>query len=267
VRRLVAVVLLTPAIAYADDPCENPVVDPVVTPVRDVYLDAQRNACLRNEVSAGLSSHALIDTPGFHGVLGGDLALGGRIVVRNVNELSAQIRLVDFAFVQNAVNKVTNTGVGPIVLGAAAGTPIGEGARAALVARLELPYTRDQMDTTRTSGELAGVLTGRLAGAFTLDARLGVLGMVASSVAGDTSRLAFRAGADIAWIARPHVAFQAGADLMAGWTHGFDHLLLRAGVHWAVHGGPWRLRAGAGMPVGGSERTNAIVDLTLVHDL
>jgi len=146
--------------------------------------------------------------------------------------------------------------------------PISDPARSALILRVELPFTRDQMDTTRSSGELGGVLTGDLGHRVTLNGRLSILGMHASSLAGSTSRLAFRAGTDLVWTTRSqHVGLQAGADLMAGWTHGFDAVLLRAGVHWAVHGGPWRFRSGVGAPVGGTERTNAIVDITLLHDL
>ena len=60
-----------PSLASAD-PCEA-VRDPVVTPVRDAYLDTQRSACLRDEAFVALAPHVLIDKPGFHGALGGDL--------------------------------------------------------------------------------------------------------------------------------------------------------------------------------------------------
>jgi hypothetical protein len=263
-------VLMVPAIAFADptDVCDHAIVDPIVTPVRDAYLDAQRSACFRNELSAGLDAHALIDTPGFHGVLGGDLALGGRMVIKKAHELSLHIRVVDYEFVQNAVNKVTNTGVGPIVIGAAAGKPMSDTSRIAAVLRVELPFTRDNMDTTRSAGEVGVVVTGWLGHRFVLNARLSLLGMHASSTAGSTSRLAFRAGTDIVWKPQTrNVAFQAGADVMAGWTHGFDAVIARAGIHWAIHGGPWRFRSGVGVPIGGTERTNAILDITVLHDL
>jgi len=272
-KLVVLIVLLAPAFAgaddaHGDDPCTAAVIDPVVTPVRDIDLDAQRSACMRQDVSARLLSHALIDTPGFHGVLGGDLALGGHLIIRKAHELSAQLRVVDFSFVQNAVNKVTNAGFGPLVLGAAAGNWIGAGARGAIALELELPYTRDQMDTLHVSGQLAGLVTGKLADRVILHARLGTLGMYAESVAGSTHRLAFRAGTDIAWHVRARVALMGGADISAGWSHGFDHVLLRAGVHWRMtRGGDWRLRAGLGAPVGGAERTNAVLDLAVVHGL
>ena len=270
-KRAVLVLLLVPGIAFADPAdtvCDKPIVDPIVTPVRDAYLDAQRSACFRNELSAGLDAHALIDTPGFHGVLGGDLMLGGRMVVKKAHELSLHIRVVDYEFVQNAVNKVTNTGIGPIVLGAAAGKPMSDTSRIAAVLRLELPFTRDNMDTTRSAGEVGGVVTGWLGHRFVLNARLSILGMYASSTAGSTSRLAFRAGTDVVWKPQTrNVGFQAGADVMAGWTHGFDAVIARAGIHWAIRGGPWRFRSGVGVPIGGTERTNAILDVTVLHDL
>lgn len=250
--------LLIPAIASAD-PCEA-VRDPVVTPVRDAYLDAQRSACLRDEAFVALAPHILIDTPGFHGVLGGDLSVGGRLVLHRTHEISVQVRALDFAFVQNAVNKVTHAGFGPIVVGTAASA-----GRAAIALRLELPYTQS-FDTLRTSAAIEGLYTADLAPSVTLQSRLTALGMVASSVAGETQRLAFRAGADLVWQPRHSVALQAGADLMAGWMHGFDDVLVRGGIHWQV--APlWRFRSGVGLPFGGSERTNAIVDVALIHDL
>jgi hypothetical protein len=260
-RAAAFIVLLAPALAAAD-PCDSAVIDPIVTPVRDVDLDAQRSACLRQELSAGLVAHALIDTPGFHGVLGGDLAIAGRLRVREYLELSAQLRVVDFSFVQNAVNKTTNTGAGPLVVGAAYGF-----SRAAIVAQLELPYTRNEMDTLHVSGALGVVYTGPLADELVLHARLGALGMHAESVAGGTNRLALRAGTDVAWHLRTRLALQAGAEISAGWYGGFDHVLLRAGVHWQMTATDWRLRAGLGAPVGGSERTNAVLDLAVVRGL
>ena len=249
--------LLVPSIAAAD-PCEA-VRDPIVTPVRDAYLDAQRSACLRDEAFVALAPHVLIDTPGFHGVLGGDLSIGGRVVVHET-ELSVQLRALEYAFVQNAVNKVTHVGVGPVVVGAA--IPVGD---AAIAARLELPYTQS-FDTLRTSAAIEGLYSADLTASLALHGRLTALGMLASSEAGDTHRLAFRAGADLAWQTGPTFAADIGADVMAGWAHGFDDVLVRAGVHWAMTG-LWRVRSGVGLPFGGSERTNAIVDVALIHDL
>ena len=247
-------------------PCEHPVTDPVVTPIRDAMLDTQRSACMRQALSAGLDAHALIDTPGFHGVLGGALVVGGSLILAKAHEVSAELHLVSYEFVQNAVNKVTKLGVGPLVLGGAAGTSIGEHGSAALVLRVEVPYTRDNLDTTRTSAHLGGVVSGMLSSRVVLHARLASIGALASSAGGTTKQLAFIAGADLAWHVRTPVALDLGADVMAGWQASFDHLLLRTGVHWRPRGYAWRLRVGVGVPVAGAERTTAVFDAAFVID-
>ena len=87
---------------------------------------------------------------------------------------------------------------------------------AALALRLELPYTQS-FDTVRSSAAIEGLYSADLASTLTLQGRLTALGMVASSEAGATHRLAFRAGADLVW-QRRIVSYQAGANLMAGWV-------------------------------------------------
>ena len=256
--------LLIPGLAYADDPCEFTVADPVITPVRDVALDAQRAACVRDDVAVGMLAHALIDTPGFHGVLGGDLLVGVRFSIKKAYELSAQLRVVDVTYVQNAVNKATHIGGGPVVLGGVATTPLGA-ARAGVLLQLELPFTRDRMDTMHFGGQLAAIISDRLTDRLVLHGRLGGVGMVASSLGGDTSRVAFRAGADLAWHLRERLALSAGAEISAGWYGGFDHVLFRAGLHWQPTD-RWRLLAGLGAPAFGDERTNAVIVVTVAHD-
>lgn len=266
--RLVLLALLAASrLAYADapEPCTDSVNDPIVTPVRDRLLDAQRGACLRDEASAGLLAHALVDADNFHGVLGGALVLAGRIVVKRAHELSVQLPVFDYTFVQTAVNKVTHASIGPLVLGAAAGGAIGQGARAALALRVELPYATDTMTTFGSSAQLAGLVTGALARRVIVHARLGAVGMIAASPGGTTRRLALFAGTDLAWHVRPRLALHAGADVMAGWRAGLDHVLVRTGVHWRVSN-TLRVRFGSGVPLGGAEPTNAIVDVGLVVD-
>ncbi len=270
-RALLIVAVLACA-AHAEEPddapaCHDAVTDPVVTAVRDGSLDAQRGACMRTQVGGGLVASALIDTPGFHGQLGGGLVAGGSLVVAKAHELSAELHLVDYEFVQNAVNKVTHVGLGPVVVGAAAGKRIGRAARAALSLRVELPGTILTSDSERSAAQLAGVVTGMLAPALLVHGRLGALGSVAWSSGGTTKQLAFVAGADLAWHVRTRVALDLGADAMAGWHAGFDHLLVRTGVQWRVRGGATRLRIGAGFPVGGAERTNGVLDLRMIADL
>lgn len=247
-------------------PCEHPVIDPVVTPIRDARLDAQRSGCMRQAFSAGLDAHALIDTPGFHGVLGSALVVGGSVIIAKAHELSAELSLVSYEFVQNAVNKVDRFGIGPLVLGGAAGKPIGDHGNAAVVLRVEVPYTRDNLETTRTSAQLAGVVSGMLSSRVVLHARLASIGSVASSIGGTTKQLAFIAGSDLAWHVRQPIAIHLGADVMAGWQASFDHLLVRTGAHWRPRGHAWRLRIGVGVPVAGAERTMAVLDAAFVFD-
>jgi hypothetical protein len=275
---LVLVVLAGPP-AFADDvgrpvprrppprqPCAEVILDPAATPVRDVAADAQRGACLRRQLEVDVTAHALIDTPGFRGVLGGDLAITGRTILRGV-EVSARLRAIDYVFAQNAVTKVTDTRFGPLVLGAAYAAPFADGARIAVVAAFELPYTRDAMDTIHASGQLAAVITGTLAERWRLHARMGAIWATASSAGGDTRRLALRAGFDLAWHARTRLALHAGAETQAGWYAGLDTVMSRAGVHWRPGGGAWRVPVGLGLPFGGNERTNAILVVGLARDL
>lgn len=275
-RAVLLALLLVPRMAAAEPPplpsfdhappCDQPILDPVVTAVRDAKLDLQRSACMRQQVTAGINAHALVDTPGYHGVLGGDLTLAASTIIGKAHELSAELRVIDYAFVQDAVNKVTHTGFGPLVLGAAAGKPISPHANAALSLRVEMPATRGDSDTLRSSAQLAGLVTGLLSPHVALHGRLATLGSVASSEGGTTKQLAFAAGLDLAWLARPTVALHLGADMMGGWQAGFDHLLARTGVHWRPRRYTWRMRLGVGLPVAGDERTNAIVDLAFVVD-
>jgi hypothetical protein len=274
VRTLVVLALLA-RVASADNeepepvtPCEDSIIDPIVTPVRDGQLDAQRGACLRSEYHGGLRLHALVDTPGFHGVLGGDLELGRKLIVAKAHELSASLTLMNYTFVQNAVNKSSQVGFGPLMLGGAAGGALGPHGQGAVALRLELPLTHHHSDTVRTSAQLLGLVSGALSHRTVIHARLGPIYRFTSSDGGETHRLAFVGGADLVWHLRQRLALQAGIEAMAGWNVGFDHLLVRAGLQWRLESSGWRVRAGAAVPVAANERTtpNAILDLTLVVD-
>ena len=246
--------LLAPAIANAA-PCENTLVDPIATPLRE--SDEQRGACLRDELSIELTSHALIDEPNFHGVIGGDLALGGRFLVRENVELGARLRLVDYTFVQTAVNKVTATRFGPLAIGAT----LAIDPSLSLVAIMEVPFTRDEMDTLHTSGQLALAFTTALADRWTLHARLGGVFAYASSAGGDQHRIAPRAGTDLVWHPGRRIALHAGADVEGGWRDGLGTVLARAGIAIRI-GGTHRIVLAAGVPLAGDEPTTLIATIT-----
>ena len=184
----VVAVMAVARIAAADeiDPCRDTILDPVATPVRDVGIDAQRGACLRDEIGAGVLAGALIDTPGFHGVLGGELHAGGRTRIGSSFELGVGLRILRYSFVQNAVNKVTNVDTGPFTVGGAWAGRLGDGSRIALAATLELPATRYRDDTTHLSGSLAAVVSAALTDHTVLHARLGAVAATAPSRACST---------------------------------------------------------------------------------
>jgi hypothetical protein len=257
------------SVAHADAPCDDALTDPIDTPLRDGSIDGHRAACGRDEAWTQLAPHALIDTPGFHGVLGATLAVGLRHLVTDHLELSGGLRILDGVFVQNAVNKVTTATAGPLLVGALWTTPLDRTASLGVLAVAELPATRvpDTLDTIHLGGQLAAIVTGQLAPRWRLHARLGGIAAHASSSGGTTTRVALRGGIDLAWLARARLAWQLGADLQAGWVSGLDHVLVRAGLTWRPGGGAWRLRTGVAVPLGGTERTTAVLDLALVRDL
>lgn len=264
----IALVLLARTAAADDeiDPCRDSILDPVATPVRDVGIDAQRGACLRDQVGASLHVNALIDTPGFHGVLGGELHVDGRMRIGEAVELDLGLRVIRYAFVQNAVNKVTDVATGPFTLGAVWSGRLGEGSQVALAGRFEVPGTRYDQETTHLAGELNVVVSAAMTDHTVLHARLGAVGASASSDGGRTNRFALRAGADLARAIGARLTLAGGADVQAGWYAGLDHINLRLALH-ARLTGPWRFQLALGFPVGGEERTNAIVALGVLRDL
>jgi hypothetical protein len=247
--------------------CDDPLWDPVITPLRDPEVDRQRTACLRHDVSADLLASALIDTPGFHGEIDGALQLGGRYLLRESLEVGASLRVLRYQFVQNAVNKATEAQFGPLALTATYGRHWGVSA-VALSGALEVPYTRDNIDTAHLGGSLTLVVMNRLGDRWTLHSRLGFVGARAWSLGGSTGRMAFRAGADVVrHVRESRWGFDLGAEMQAGWYDGFDGTTIRLGAQRAFGARRYRGMLGVGLPVGGDERTNAIIDIGVVRDL
>jgi len=261
-------VVLASVAPAAADPCASWLADPMPTPVEDVGMDVQRGACLRSDLSSELLTHVLIDSPGFYGDLGAGLAISARKVVTPHVELGARLRAADYTFVQTAVTKATELRDGPLVVRATVGARDGS-AHVAVTAALELPYTRDSVDTVHTSAQLGGLATLALTERVTLHARLGAATAYAMSAGGSFSRLGFVAGSDVVWRWRARTAVLGGADLGAGWNGGFDGVTVRAGIQhaFAFDAGRWLGAAGLALPVLGNERTNAILDLSFVRAL
>jgi hypothetical protein len=265
--KALAIIVLLGAPAAAD-PCASSLADPMPTPVEDVGMDVQRGACLRSDLSSELLTHVLIDSPGFYGDLGAGLAISARKTITPHVELGARLRAADYTFVQTAVTKATELRDGPLVVRATVGTSDAT-THVAVTAALELPYTRDSLDTMHTSAQLGALITHPLTERFVLHARLGTATAYAMSAGGSFSRLGFVAGSDAVWRWRTRTALLGGADLGAGWNGGFDGVTLRAGIQhaFAFDANRWLGAAGLALPVLGNERTNAILDLTLVRAL
>lgn len=247
--------------------CYDSLLDPVVTSIRDAGIDTQRAACLRDELAIRLGGAALVDTPGFHGVLSGHLRGSARARVRRNIEVGADVQLLDAAFVQNAVNTATRLALGPITVNGAYWAAENENVSLVLAGSLELRGTQTSDDTVRTSGELTAVVSAELAPAARLHARFGGVWMLAASTAGDTERVAFRAGVDVTRRFIRPISVLIGAEVQTGWYGGgLDHVNLRAGFQFRLHRG-WRGAIAIGVPVGGEERTNVVLDLGAVHAL
>ncbi len=266
------VAVVTPASAepVADAVCAEHVDDPVAVPWRDSGVDATRGGCLHADVSARLGGHALIDTPGFYGTVGGDLTVAARFVESNRLEWGFGLRVVDAVVVQNAVFTVDELGYGPIsahlALGGAsvlAGKPL----RGAVYARLEAPFTRSRLDGSSGALQLGGAATWRLAPRWRAHGHVAALGWYASSTSGRDGRAAAATSADLGWRPRGWLGLFLGADLQVGWYGwGLDHLAVRSGAHWRVKG-LWRVELAAGRPLLGAERTDLGFGLAVRRDL
>lgn len=253
---------------YGDhDACEYELADPVPTPLHPGGIDDQRAACLRTEVGINVTSHALIDPPGFHGHLGGDVVLDLRHVFHAELELGARLSLVDFNFVQTAVTKATELVYGPLLLSAAWGRRLAPSARFAIVGAAEVPYTRTEREVVHSGGELSLLVTGALTEHWTLHTRLGAIWAIASSEGGTTERLAIRAGADFAWRSRgSRIALITGLETSAGFTGGLDTVMLREGFQLHL-GDLYRFVVGLGIPITGNDQTTAILSLGISREL
>jgi hypothetical protein len=249
----------------APEPCENAITDPVATPLHEAGLDAQRSACLRDYFDVSTVAHALIDPDSFHGLLGGELAIGGRVSLRPHIDFGARIRVIDYAFAQTAVTKASRTEYGPLAFSVAYGNRLGERAAYVFAISAEMPLTRGDMETLHTAGAFDALASGAFGDGWRWHARLGTFAARARSAGGATSQLALRAGGDIVRRLGYTGAVSAGTEVQAGWYGGFDTLLIRAGAQ--KRWGNYRVSLGIGVPVGGSDHTTGLLTLGLARDL
>lgn len=254
------------------DPCSDPIDHPQAVPWREAAIDLSRAACVNGEVGARAGGRVLIDEPDFYGTLGGDLAIETAFVEAQRFEWGLAFRVVDLAFVQNAVWKQTTATYGPVSVHAAAsrrttlnGRPLVQAVRA----RIALPYTQSRLDSTSGALQVTGVSTWQVRTRTRLHARATVLGWFGSSVGGATARAALGLGADASWRANRWLSLTGGLDVQVGWHGvGLDHVAARAGFRWRIRGA-WRGDVGLGAPVPlvGAERVLAVGTFALHRDL
>lgn len=259
---------LLPALAN-DDPCFDSVHDPVPLGLRDANFDAGVGACVRGEVTARLGAHAIIDTPGFYGQLGGELNFGASFVLTPGLQVGFAYRAPEYQFAQNAVTKATALAYGPLQLHAKASSNLEFGKRpvyGAVFFQASIPYTSAELQTVALGGQLTGLVTLGLGRSWFLHGRFGVVMGATSSGGGTTLRAAGRGGADVNFNLRSWLDLAAGVDIQGGWFRSFDHVLFKVAAHWRVRG-RWRVAAGLGAPFFGKDRTNAIVTLGVGRDL
>ncbi|MCB9561150.1 MAG: hypothetical protein H6708_12150 [Kofleriaceae bacterium] len=251
------------------DVCDDAVIDPAPVALRAGGFDGGRSACLRSDLDLRLDAHALIDTPGFYGTLGGGLRLGVRFVERVGFEWGATLQVADVTFAQTAVLAVTEAGYGPVGLHAAvsrATSLAGRDLRLGGVVGFELPFTRSALDASSAGGQLAGLATWEASDRVVIHGRLGVLGWYGASAGGTSTRGAIAASADAAVRTWSWLRAFGGLEVQGGWYGGgLDHVALRLGAHWRLRG-PWQLDAAAAAPLVGAERTDVAFTFGLRHE-
>lgn len=264
-RALVIVAALA-APALAEDVCDDAIVDPVPVPVRAGGFDAPRSACLRSELAIRAGGHALIDTPGFYGTLGGELALDLRFIESFGFEWGANVRLVDATFAQTAVIAETDLRYGPVSAHVAYRHVRSPRLHVAGLFATELPFTRSELKTSSAGAQLAGLATWRAADRVAIHGRLAGLGWYGRSVGGTSVRGAVVISADAAIRTVRWLDAFAGLETSVGWYRGgVDHVAARAGVHWRVKSA-WRVDLGALVPLAGEDRLDLAFTLGVHRD-
>ncbi len=269
-RALALAVIAWAAPAAADGVCGDAIDQPAAVPWRDAGFDGGRGACPVADVGARVGGHALIDTPGFYGTLGGELALALRQRAGAHLAWGLTARAVDVTFVQNAVWKIVEPSYGPLLADGLYGvdaTLAGRPLRLAGWAQLALPFTRGDVDGSTGAAQVAGLASWQARARWRVHARLGGLGWYGRAVTGTSTRAAALASIDLAWRARRRLAVDVGVDAQLGWYRGgLDHVAVRAGVAWRL-ARCWRLHGAVGAPLVGVERQDLAVTLGVARDL
>ena len=175
------------------------------------------------------------------------------------------VRIIDYRFVQNAVIKASELGVGPVRIGYSRHREIVLGGRRLQLAPsvdLLLPYTNSTLEPLELSAFAALAARYRLGAANSFSARLGALVWgSSSSVGGATGRAAVSVLGQYERRIGTRGAFYGGLEVQGGWYGlGLDHLLFRLGFGRRV-GTRSTLSVALLAPVLGAERTTGVLAL------
>jgi hypothetical protein len=248
------------------DVCDQTAADPVPVGVRDGAIDVTRGACLRTDLDARIGAHALVDTPDFYGTLGAELQLSIRFIEEIGIEWGATIEVVDVTFAQTAVVTATEASYGPVTAHLATSRQIDRDLEIGGVLRVELPFTRSSLESSRAGAQLAGLASMSFRPRLTVHGRAGLLGWYGSSAGGTDVRGAVIVSADAAVRAWKTLHAIVGAEVQAGWYgDGVDHTAARVGAHARIKGA-WHLDGGVMVPLAGAERTDFVVTLGVLRD-
>ena len=272
---LASVVLATRAHAEPCDPAlGRPFTGPIELGLREAGLGAPRSPCAAREVFARVDGGATVDRPEFYGTIAGALHVGVRwpVALEDRLELSAEAWLADWRFAQNASIKATELTYGPLAVGVhwqlpefrALGTPVSY----ANTVRVVLPGTRIGVEGDRGALEYGAHVGLRPRRWLSLGLHGGGLTQLTEAEDGGTSsHWQFFVGSSAGLAPADWFALIVGLELADEW-HGQDrdHLLVRGGLRFFV-GRAGIVELGAGLPFGGVERTDLIVQLGWRHGL
>lgn len=146
---------------------------PVAMGFYDADTTSARRVCPRTEVSLGGRLAATVDNPDFYGNIGANALLSGSWAQTDTREFFATLEVLHYGFVQNAVIKGTELGLGQLTAGASQIVAQGDSWATATSARLMLPTST--VTNARTVGlEVGQALTFRFSERLELHGYAGV---------------------------------------------------------------------------------------------
>jgi hypothetical protein len=155
---------------------------PVAMGFYDADTVSARRACPRTEVSLGARLDATIDSPDFFGAIGGTALLSASYAQTETRELFVTLEALRYDYIQNAVIKQSEFGLGQLTVGASQIVAQGGSWATATSARLMLP-TSTLSDVSVFGLDVGQALTFRLRDTVELHGFAGADGSAAAFAA------------------------------------------------------------------------------------